>query len=78
MYDIIMEYDKKADKYSKVFQNIISVFEIDLSNLDISGIAIKDIIAIITITASNSIRVKPFFINNTSLFSHYYNFNIFF
>ena len=38
MYDITMEYDKKADKYSKVFQNIISVFEIDLSNFDISGI----------------------------------------
>ena len=38
IYDVIMEYNKKADKYSKLFQNIVSVFEIDLSNFDISGI----------------------------------------
>ena len=38
IYDVTMEYDKKAEKYSKLFQNIASVFEIDLSNFDISGI----------------------------------------
>ena len=36
--NITMEWDKKAIKYSKLFQNIESALEIDLSRLDISGI----------------------------------------
>ena len=35
---ITMEWDEKASKYSKLFQNIDSVIEIDLSQFDISGI----------------------------------------
>ena len=38
IYDVTMEWDKKENKYSKLFQNINSAFEIDLSNFDISGI----------------------------------------
>ena len=36
--NVVMEWDKKAEKYSKLFQNIECAIEIDLSNLDISGI----------------------------------------
>ena len=35
---ITMEWDKKADKYSKLFQNIESAISIDLTQFDISGI----------------------------------------
>ena len=38
VYEVTLEWDQKHDKYSKLFQNINTVFEIDLSNLDISGI----------------------------------------
>ena len=36
--NVTLEWDKKADKYSKLFQNIASVIEIDFINFDISGI----------------------------------------
>jgi len=36
--NITMEWDKKAKKYSKLFQNIDSAIEIDLTQFDISGI----------------------------------------
>jgi len=38
IYNITLEWDKKADKYSKLFQNIASVIDIDFINFDISGI----------------------------------------
>ena len=37
-YNVALEWDKKADKYSKLFQNIASVIEIDFINFDLSGI----------------------------------------
>ena len=36
--NVTLEWDKKAKKYSKLFQNINSVIEVDFTNFDISGI----------------------------------------
>ena len=37
-YDVILQWDIKAEKYSKLFQNIASAIEIDFINFNITGI----------------------------------------
>ena len=37
-YDIILQWDIKSEKYSKLFQNIVSAVEIDFVNFNITGI----------------------------------------
>ena len=36
--NVTMEWDKKKSKYDKIFQNIVTLIEVDLSNLDTSGV----------------------------------------
>ena len=37
-YDVILQWDTKSEKYSKLFQNIVNAIEIDFINFNLTGI----------------------------------------